>query len=85
MIEAPDLSKIRACTTVKCPIRDLCEMPKGKLEPKEYIPEFTKKDGCDFYWPVADLRGENLRDNPSNQYQFDARTKRHRKRGGEWK
>lgn len=85
MIGAPDLTKIHACDTEGCPIAHLCEMPNGVLEPRDYIPVFIQAKGCDYYWPVEDLRGENLRDNPSNQYQFDARTKRHRKRGGEWK
>lgn len=81
----PPLDKMHKCVNMECPIRGLCEYPRGVLDARVYPWDPIEK--CDIYWPIADLRSEDsqLRNQPSNQYQFDARTKRHRRRGGEWK
>lgn len=80
-----DLSKVKRCDNLECKARLLCEMPDGKLPPPSIPYMFHPDAGCDHYYPVEDLRSEGLRDNPrGSNYQFDARTKRHRRKGGLW-
>lgn len=82
MIGAPPLDKLHKCINLSCKTRDLCEMPKGQLSEVEYT--FEESQGCDYFWPVEDLRGECLRDNPGHNHGFKPLTKRHRRKGGFW-
>lgn len=82
MIGAPNLDKLPKCMNMGCRTRNLCEMPNGRQG--EITPTFHPDAGCAHFWPVEDLRGECLRDNPGHNHGFKPLTKRHRRKGGEW-
>lgn len=85
MLGDPNYGALHKCVSMDCRTRALCEMPKGELEAKEFLKgQAHDSVECDHFYPVADLRGENLRDNPKLHKQFSPGTRRIRRRGGEW-
>lgn len=80
----PNYKTLQHCTRVDCPIDKHCEMPKGQGEKIAPTVQNTLPNlGCDYFYPVADLRGEGLRFNPSNQpvqSGWDPQTKRIKRR-----
>ena len=79
---APKLEDMPQCMDSTCPIRMHCEVPKGLAGKGIMQFNFTTRS-CDWFYPVADLRGECLRNNTSNQPvqdRWDPMTKRVKRR-----
>lgn len=80
MLGDPNYGALHQCVSEACVCKAHCEMPKGELAPKSFL----YGTDCDHFYPVKDLRSENLRDNPKLHKQFSPGTRRIRRKGGEW-
>lgn len=82
-VSLPDIPKCLKADT--CKIAKHCEMPAG-ANGRTFLPRTDIVAGnpsCGDFYPVADLRGENLRFNPTNQpvqSGWDPMTKRVKRR-----